>query len=64
MAASPLLEPIGNWDTHRVSDFGAIFHGDSSFWQDISGWDVSGARFSGGVYESGLSPAPLPPSWR
>ncbi len=34
-------EPIGHWDTSKVTDMSWMFNGTKSFNQDLSNWDVS-----------------------
>ena len=38
---SDFNQPIGSWDTSRVTDLSATFQVNPAFEQDIGGWDTS-----------------------
>jgi surface protein len=40
--SSSFNQPIGNWDTRKVTNMGAMFYNTSTFNQDISNWETSG----------------------
>lgn len=47
--------PIGKWNVSRVTDFEWIFRNHHYFNEDVSGWDLSNARTTYGMFEYATS---------
>jgi surface protein len=56
-------QPIGSWDTAKVTNVSSMFMFASSFNQDISGWNVSAVTSKSNFhFISPLTQANVPPS--